>query len=374
MSDDKKIEELVNAAREREAHDHDDEDVSTPIEDAGSQALSESLKSSFLIIKILVVILVLFFFRTLIFTVPTHETAVVLRFGKPVQQDGSILLEPGAHMALPYPIDEIIRIPREEVQTMESGAGWYLTSSILEAINQEPPAMPSFDPARESYTLTSDTNIIHVKVFLKYRIIDPEAYVFNFASATNVLRNVLDSAIFHASSQYTVDQALRLNILGFQEEIVTRVQTLADSYGLGIAVEPSEIRAIPPRYLQTAFDETQSAAQERSAKISEAEGFASSLLARAEGEAEAIVNAGNTEKLRLVETLKAEADYFAGLRSEYEKNPEYFKNRRLVETIQGVMTNAQEKFIMTERADGQPRELRLLLSREPQRPRSQQQQ
>ena len=86
------------------------------------------------------------------------------------------------------------------------------------------------------------------------------------------------------------------------------------------------------------------------------------------------MNAGNTEKLRLVETLKAEADYFAGLRTEYEKNPEYFKNRRLVETLQGVMTNAQEKFIMTERADGQPRELRLLLSREPQRPRSQQQQ
>ena len=81
-----------------------------------------------------------------------------------------------------------------------------------------------------------------------------------------------------------------------------------------------------------------------------------------------MVNGGRTDALRLVETIRAEADYFTQLIPEYEKNPEYFKNRRLVETLQTVMTNAHEKFVMTERIDKQPRELRLLLSREPRKP------
>lgn len=365
MSKDKKIQELIEAAAKREATPPEPEEEQRPMEDAGSQALSESLKSSVIILKVIVVLLILFFFRSLIFTVPTQERAVILRFGRPVVKKGSILLEPGAHWAFPYPIDEIVRIPQEEIQTIYSSVGWYMDHAVWQATQQEPPAYPYLDPASESYTLTADTNIIHVRAVLKYRITDPRRYTFGFAGATNMVQNVLDSALYHASARFTVDEALRLNVKGFEEEVMDNVQRLVDEYDLGITLEPSSVVSIPPRYLKDAFARTQSAAQESSAKISQARGDAEQSIAKAKGEAANIINQGRTESLRLVRGVQAEADYFQNLLPQYRRDPDLFKNRLVVEALQRVMTNVYEKFIVVDRADGRPREMRILLNRQP---------
>ena len=55
----------------------------TPM-DAGSQALSEALRSSFGIVKILMVILVGVFIFSGVFQVGPQERAILLRFGKPL--------------------------------------------------------------------------------------------------------------------------------------------------------------------------------------------------------------------------------------------------------------------------------------------------
>ena len=49
----------------------------------------------------------------------------------------------------------------------------------------------------------------------------------------------------------------------------------------------------------------------------------------------------------------------------YGRNPALFSRRRLAETVELVMTNAQDKFLLPVRHDGEPRNLRLQLSREP---------
>ena len=50
--------------------------------DAGSQALAEALHSSFVIVKVLMVLLVLLFLASGFFTVGPQERAIILRFGK----------------------------------------------------------------------------------------------------------------------------------------------------------------------------------------------------------------------------------------------------------------------------------------------------
>src|SRR5437763_14277340 len=67
------------------------------IEETGSRALAEALRSSFVIVKILMVGLVVLFFFSGIFTVPPGERAIVLRFGKPVGIGEQQLLTPGLH-------------------------------------------------------------------------------------------------------------------------------------------------------------------------------------------------------------------------------------------------------------------------------------
>src|SRR2546426_206113 len=107
--------------------------------DTGSQALSEALRSSFGIVKVVMVILVFLFIFSGVFIVGPQERAVVLRFGRaPVGQGEKALLGPGLHWSFPYPIDEYIKVPITGVQKADSTTGWYYTTSAMEVAGNEP--------------------------------------------------------------------------------------------------------------------------------------------------------------------------------------------------------------------------------------------
>src|SRR5882724_3813096 len=78
--------------------------------DAGSQALSEALHSSFGIVKVLMAVLVLVFLASGVFQVGPQERAILLHLGKPVGEGAKALYGPGLHFALPYPIDESVKV------------------------------------------------------------------------------------------------------------------------------------------------------------------------------------------------------------------------------------------------------------------------
>jgi len=124
-------------------HDHPH---SPPLEtqDAGSQALAEALRSSFVIVKIAMAALLVIIFAAGFFTVGPQEKAVILRFGKPLGEGQNMLLGAGLHWSLPYPIDEVVRIPITEIQKVSSTIGWYLTSPEMElAGTRRPVAEPA---------------------------------------------------------------------------------------------------------------------------------------------------------------------------------------------------------------------------------------
>ena len=105
--------------------------------DAGSQALAEALRSSFVIVKVIMVILVIVFFGSGIFSVPPQEKAIILRFGKPVGTTVDQLLGPGLHWAFPNPIDEVVKIPIGQIQAVTSTVG--ATSSDRPSRRATPP-------------------------------------------------------------------------------------------------------------------------------------------------------------------------------------------------------------------------------------------
>src|ERR1039457_4565484 len=141
---------------------HHDHDHSAPVaaDDAGSQALAAALGSSFAIVKIVMVLMVVAFFCSGFFSVGPQEKAVILRFGKPVGEEQKALLTAGLHWSLPYPIDEVVRIPITEQQIVQSTVGWYQTTPEQELSGEEPPAGQSLNPAIDGYVLTADRNII----------------------------------------------------------------------------------------------------------------------------------------------------------------------------------------------------------------------
>src|SRR5438876_7608112 len=213
------------------------------VEDAGAQALSEALRSTSTIVKVLMVALVAAFIFSGVFTVKPNEVAVKLRLGKPVGVGAEQLLKPGLHWKLPYPIDDVVLIPVGESHTVTSTAGWYpQTPEELAGGRRKPQPKGMLQPGVDGYTLTGDGNIIHALATMNYRISDPITYWFNFANATNMLQHILDNALFYASARFKADDALFHNRLAFQETVQTRVKELVERLNLGVTFQPGEVR------------------------------------------------------------------------------------------------------------------------------------
>lgn len=336
-----------------------------PVEDASSQALNEALGSSFLLVRILIVALAAAFVASCVFTVNPNEVAVVLRFGRPRGTGADMLLKQGLHWALPLPIDEIVRIPIGESKSLRAHHAWYAISPEEEAAGTVPSAQPALRPGVDGHTLTSDGNILHVRATMKYRIADPVAYTFQFHDVTNTLVNFLDNAIYHASARFTADAALYKERTAFTDAIRVRLASLVERAGLGISLEPLDVEVSAPLYVKDAFDDVIKAEQDRSKKISEAQGYFDETVRKAEGEASAIRSGGLVLSNSLVQAVGAEAKFFLDQLPIYDRNPLLFRERKRLEAVAQVLTNATDKFFLPQRADGRPRELRLQLNREP---------
>src|ERR1700677_3568785 len=169
-----------------------------PAEDAGSQALSDALRSSFFIVKIIMVALVLLFLGSGFFTVGPQQQAIVLRLGKPVGQGLQALLNPGFHWAFPSPIDEVILVTNTTLHTVDSTVGWFQSPEDRAKGTPEPQMGNQLNPATTSYALTADTNIIHVVGALRYHITEPIDFLFNFTNAPFFITNALNNALLFA--------------------------------------------------------------------------------------------------------------------------------------------------------------------------------
>jgi len=339
-------------------------------EEVGSRALSDALRSSFVIVKILMVGLVILFFFSGIFTVPSQERAIILRFGKPVGTGEEQLLGPGLHWSFPSPIDEVVRIPIGEVQTIRSKAGWYYMTpdQIAAGEGNEQPNYGTLNPAQDGYTLTSDGNIIHVRADVRYRITEPLNYALNFVNASNVLQHVVDNAIFYASARFTAEQATRRELGAVTDAIEQRVRDLAHQHQLGITVEGCQARIVPPLQVKGAFEQVSTAEIERRKARDDAQAYANRVLSTAQGEADAVVNQGKTEANRMLAQVAADAQYFRDQLPNYQANPELFKARLQAEAMSRILTNVQERvFALPTSPNGEKSELRIQLNPPPRR-------
>jgi len=344
------------------------------IDDSGTQALSEALGSSFLFIKIIIAALVAGLVFSCFRSVESNEVAVILRFGEPLRgADGNPVRSPGFHWAFPYPIDEVVRIPVAGTQVITSSNGWYGVSATMEIRGEDalPPESQSLAPGRDGYTLTGDGNIIHVKATMNYTITDPVKYAFNFTQPTNVLQAILDNALIYASARFSAADAIYKDKAAFAEAVQNRVagKTTGEA-DLGIKVDLINVETRVPISVRSSFNAVQESVEDRNRRISEAKGYADEVTRKALGEAQAAISLGMTLSNQLVQAVSAEAKSFADQLPRYRENPTLFEQRLRAETMGSLLTNSVEKFYLPNRADGQPRELRLQLNREPEKPKN----
>jgi modulator of FtsH protease HflK len=333
--------------------------------DAGSQALAEALRSSFGIVKVLMVALLAVFIFSGVFQVGPQERAILLRLGKPVGQGEKALYGPGLHVALPYPIDESVKVSISGLQKTTSTVGWFAVTPEQEMAGAEPYPAASLNPAIDGYALTADGNIVHTRATLTYRIEDPVRFVFGFVNASNAVRNALNNALLFTASRFSVDDILTKDIAGYRDAVHRRVSQLVESQKLGVVAVQCDVESRPPLSLKEQFANVLKAEIGRNKVLNQSRSDENQILSKAAASAKARINLAESERARLVAEVSSRAEQFEALLPQYHQNPTLFMQQRLTDTLGRSLTNVQDKIFLPESIDGKVKELRLMLNREP---------
>lgn len=334
---------------------------------AGLEALGQALRVCFMLLIAAMLIGILVFIWRSFFVVEQQDVGLILRFGritgeKPTDQ----VRQPGLYVALPYPIDEKISVPRTRQQTVQSDAFWYAprTTGVPGALT----------PGVDGYTLTGDLNVMHSKWSARYTVTDPVAYSFRVSSQggqpqfEHLLRLLLQQAVVRASGSLSVDDVWRNRENALVSQVQDGLKQQVKDLALGVEINAVVLEggaATPPQQTGEAFQSVTKAAEERRGAHDQALSQATSIAATAAAEAERLRADANVYLAAKATTANAEADAFAGLYAGYKDHPE---NRAVVratllqDVVRRVLAKADRKFVVDE-APG--RQLRLQLYKGP---------
>lgn len=332
----------------------------------GSQALAGALQSSFRLLQLAMLGMLIYILFTGVYIVKQDEVALVLRLGKVVGSKADRIRHPGLHFGFPYPIDEVIRVPVQRVLTISSDTHWYkLTDEekALVAAGKNPgPGRPTLRPLIDGYMLTGDVNILHSKWELRYRIVDPVRYALGFSPETveRLLRNALDNAVLIVCARYQTDAAQRTEINAFREDVQEQLAKILVEDNLGCSVERVDSEIVPPRQVKAAFDAVIAAEQEGSRLQEEAKAYAFRVENEALAKASRLVAEAEAHSVREVQQTEADAKAFSKLLPRYRRNPDVVRKTLWLDTLNRVLDQVDEKLVCR-----QGDELRILLGRDP---------
>ena len=328
---------------------------STDIEkDNGLNAVSDALRVLFRLIKVVMLLLVIGFLCSGISYNEQYEKSIVLRLG---EVKGPVRDQPGWIFALPFPIDEVIKI-HGKFQTYETSTYWY-AESTKQTDDGKPLIAPTLKPGSDGYLLTADNSIIHAKAVLKYRVSDPKHFQFDHNNIEKTLQALLDNALLKACSTINTKNGLPQSQLSFA---ATRI--LKDSISdqkLGIEIDPVELKLIWPRQIQDSIETVVRSSQTAQQKIAEANIFANNQINEAESQAAEIKANAQIHATRTISRSEADAQAFRKLYPLYKQNKDVIRETLYQNRIRKILSNVEETFIVEDKSN---REIRLNLKRQ----------
>jgi len=288
--------------------------------DVGGKSLAEALRISFSILKVIMGVLVILFLASGFFRVDYDEQALVLRLGKIRGIGEDRVLKPGLHWVLPYPIDEIVKIPVTEVQSVNIDDFWYFQSE-RQKLAEGSHAMRSrpgetldlmkgdgycitrneYIPELAGRNTGNDYNIVHCKWHLTYLIDDPELFLRNVyveepqagqsladvipksEKVASLLKSLAADAIVTSLVSFSIDEAI-LSEARIAASVTKLLQQKLRQIGSGIKIDSMQLVDITwPRQVDKAFLASMQAKQERDNLVIEAKTYAEKTLNEAGG-------------------------------------------------------------------------------------------
>jgi modulator of FtsH protease HflK len=232
------------------------------------------------------------------YRVDAQERGVVQRFGAYVETTG-----PGLHFKLPWPIDAVELRKVEQINVVD---------------------ISSSEGGAENLMLTGDQNLINLAYAVRWKIRNPEDFLYELQDPEKTVREVAESAMRAEIARANLTAALGPQRAQIADRVRDRMQELLDSYKSGIDVRGVDIKqADPPAAVDGAFKDVSAAQQDAQQYLNRARTYAQALLARAQGDAAA----------------------FDAVYAQYRLAPEVTRKRMYLETMEKVLAKVDKTII-----------------------------
>ena len=358
--------------------------------DGGMQALVRMLRILFQGLRVLIILIFIYLIFSGMFRVDDQNEAMLFRFGKlqkrvldPEKGETPILTSGRWYWAWPSPIDWVKEIPAQKSITV-STENIFLPWMPPNMAGQQPPANNFMRPGADGYLLTGDTNILHAKWDVNYRVVNSEKYYINFYDDSDgdpekkgkngteaIIRNLLANAAIMETANWKVEDMLRTTrtlpdgkIENIKEKVQARLAKMLEEVDLGVQIQSVNLVDLrQPIAVQDAFRKVNEAAEAGRAETLKARSYAESIELAAQGTAYRILDDARSYRTRIVETIKADSSYFQTVLAEYEKNKTMLTTL-YTDAIHTMLSRAQNKYIISGKPNVE-QELRLRIGEVP---------
>ncbi len=277
---------------------------------------------------------------TTFYKVGADEVGIIRRFGRYVRTTS-----PGLHMKWPFGVETVQKPKVKRNFTQEFGFRT-VKPGVLTQIRKT-------GYSDESLMLTGDLNVGVVEWIIQYKIEDPIAFLFNVREAEETIRDIAEVAMRLSVGDSSIDEVMTFGKLDITDVVRERMQSILDSYGLGIQVILVALQDVnPPDKVKPAFDEVNSAMQDKDRLIQEARREYNEVVPRAEGEAEKVVKEAEGYAVERVNEANGDAQKFTALWEEYRKAKNVTRRRMYLETLSRVIPRMQNKYLIDDGVEG----------------------
>jgi membrane protease subunit HflK len=267
-----------------------------------------------------IAVLIVFWLFNSIYTINLQERGVETTFGRP----SSELSLPGLHF-LWWPIQDVERVNLTQNKT-EIGSIASRTGSSDDGV-----------------MLTSDQNIVDVKFAVLWTVMDPKSYLFDVKEPDDMVRAASESAMREVVGRSSAPEIFRSDRAGIQTEVQQIIQTVLDTYKVGVHIDQVTIENVaPPPEVSEAFADVQRAQQDQQKYQEDARNYANTLLGNARGQAAKVREDAAAYKSRVVQEAEGEAARFISVYNQYAKAPEVTRRRLYLETMEQVLGGANK--------------------------------
>ena len=291
-------------------------------------------------LAVILLLVVLFMIWSAIYRVELEEVGVLMTVGKYTEE-----MKSGLHIKWPAPLQTVIKVPVKRELEMEFGQRG-VNKQSGRRINQS-----EFE--EESLMLTGDLNVAMVPWKTQYRIGDAFKFLFKVRDPIGTFRDMNEAVMREVIGDRSVNEVLTTGRQEIATDMENKLQKMCDQYDNGIVINRILLqKVLPPKQVQDAFNEVNTAEQEKERMINEALGGYNRIIPRAKGEAEQTVQQAEGYATDRVNRAKGDASLFNDVLAAYKRAPDVTKRRIYLETMADVYPAVKQKIILDKDLEG----------------------